>query len=765
VHLFRVDAAAKSWHPVWESGLSFGQRFAWAKVERPGVYVPVGVPRDPVLLGLVRSLAQSRKLLEDAEDDQKLELNKRLLQHFLATPGKDLEQLRTFIAMLERQSTLAVLPPDTLRAARGGTVGPFPLPGNATEAQLRARLQELEIPPGGLPEEQLLTPPDTLQATSPAWPLRAGSRTAGRPIGSNLLPLWKHIPINLCWLWPPDWPMYHADQSHSGDAQGCSGINSGTVHSLQPLTPVSLSGGVVSVPALVGGKAYIGTSTSNSGGMLYRIDLATASIDWQLAVPGSGLVGYNSWGDGVASTPAVIGGRVYFASLDGKVRCIDASTPTTQYWVTDLRHPDLAHNQPCDNSNPPVACWTSPLVVNGRVYVGCGLGEDAPSPPFAAEANFGFVYCLDANSGHVLWLFCTNKFADVTNNSPNDIPHSLLTGPPPTPFTRHASDPPSRGASVWSSPVYDPVLDRIYVGTGNPNPDHALPNEAYSSGVLSLDASTGAFKGFFQPDVSDSYRGQYDNDVDMPSSPTLAWRGPDRVIAIGSKNGSFFLLNPHGLGLVARRQMLPYYHDDPTQPIPAVDPHAPPPSVEENHSGTYSCAAVDYAHGILLCGLGGWGASIDTATTPFLRAMRWDTLADAWPTAVGVDGVRRYQVPGSPLYQNPGERALSSTAVVHDVVFVSTNKPALYALDTATGACLWQAWDLTSGGAEILGPAISGDFVVIGYQSSLHIYHRWSWVLPPWWWKYLEEGPWPPIPVPPGPGPDPGPEFEGETLQ
>jgi outer membrane protein assembly factor BamB len=522
----------------------------------------------------------------------------------------------------------------------------------------------------------------------------------------------------------PDWPMYHADEAHTGNPKGPSKINSKTVHSLQAMKPMPVTGSVLSVPAISGGKAFVGTTTGNSGGTLYRIDLATASIDWQLPIPGSGLTGYNSWGDGIASAPAVYGGRVYFTSLDGKVRCVDADVPTTQHWSTDLRHPDVAHNQPCDNSNPPVALWTSPLVVKSRVFVGCGLGEDAPSPPFVAQANFGFAYCLDANTGNVIWLFCTNKFDDVADNSPNEIPHSLVSGPPTKPFKRHASDPSVRGASVWSSPAYDLVLDRIYVGTGNPNPDHALPNEKYSSGVLSLDAKTGDLKGFFQPAVSDSYRGQYDDDVDIPASPTLVSHAGTRAIAVGSKNGSFFLLNPDGLGLIARRQMLPYYYDDPGQPIPAIDPHSPPPAVEENHAGTYSCAAIDFKNRLLFCGLGGWGASLDSATTPFLRAMDWTDLSDRWPTAVGPDHVRRYAIPGSPLYQNVGERALSSPAVVDDLVFVTTNLPALYAFETITGAKLWQAGDLTNGGAEILGPAVSGDFVVIGYQSSIHIYQR-----------------------------------------
>jgi PQQ-like domain len=476
--VFRVDVGTRTWHPVWDSGVNAPAGYAWARVRRPGFYVLVGLPRDQVLLAVVRALAHRRKLLADADPGDRIEQSKRIIDSFLGAPEAQVENLRFYLAQLESQSTAGALAPTDFEAGHGATRGAFPLPGHARLAEIRDRIRDLDLLAGGLPEERLFTPPEALRAAGQPWPLRSGAGTGqGEPtVSGTSAQLWNDL-LTLpwwvfCWLWPRDWPMYHADTSHTGDAQGCSGIDSSTVSSLYPLSPVPLSGSVVSVPAIVGRKAYVGTSTGNSGGALYRVDLPTASIDWQLPITGSGLGGYNSWGDGIGSTPAVYGGRVYFTSLDGKVRCIDADTPTATHWVTDLRHPDLAQNQPCDNSNPPVACWTSPLVVNGKVYVGCGLGEDAPSPPYVASANFGFVYCLDAAHGHVRWLFCTNKFADVAQNAPNDIPPSLLAGPPPAGFSRHASDPPSRGASVWSSPVYDPVLDRICVGTGNPNPDH-----------------------------------------------------------------------------------------------------------------------------------------------------------------------------------------------------------------------------------------------------------------------------------------------------
>jgi outer membrane protein assembly factor BamB len=104
------------------------------------------------------------------------------------------------------------------------------------------------------------------------------------------------------------------------------------------------------------------------------------------------------------------------------------------------------------------------------------------------------------------------------------------------------------------------------------------------------------------------------------------------------------------------------------------------------------------------------------------------------------------------MYTNTGEVGLGSPAVVNDVVFVSTGKPGLYALSTATGLCLWAAPGLGGlpAGSFILGPAVSGDWVVVGCANAVKAY---SFPLIIW--------PWPlpfPIPIPQiGPIPELGP--------
>lgn len=144
---------------------------------------------------------------------------------------------------------------------------------------------------------------------------------------------------------------------------------------------------------------------------------------------------------------------------------------------------------------------------------------------------------------------------------------------------------------------------------------------------------------------------------------------------------------------------------------------------QENYSGTYSTAAVHEDLGRLFIGVGGNNyhnvqAGIDYATTPFLRALDWNTLEDAWP--LDNSDPRLYIEAQPPMYRNPGESGLSSPAVVNDVVFCSTSKVALYAFDVYNGRMLWcdqlgeQTGGMNGGYGYCLGPAISGDYVVAG---------------------------------------------------
>jgi outer membrane protein assembly factor BamB len=506
-----------------------------------------------------------------------------------------------------------------------------------------------------------------------------------------------------------DWPMYHHDPQHSG-LVACSDINSTNVGTLKPAyaQPLVLNGHIISVPAVVAGKVYVGTSLptgQNQGGTMYRIDLGTGNVEQTFSFVTPANQGSSQGETGIGCTPAISAGKVYFSALDGKIRCLDAVT-FNLVWATDLRNPDLPHNQPV--SNPLAETWSSPLVVNNRVYVGAGEGEGGA---------FGFLYCLDGDTGKVIWLFSTNQFVANNDNQPNVVPGSTVGGQIPPGFVGFSvgPEPLSKGASVWSSCAYHPGLNRVYFGTGNPLPDAPLPNTPYASGMVVLDAANGTLKGFFQPRQTDSYRLD-DSDVDVPAPPTIYNVSGQDVVAVASKNGASFLLDPADMNVLARRQLLP--KNGGGNPLPNVDVHSV--GDNENKSGVFASAAVDPAWGHLYFGLGGY-AGVDGPTTPFMRVCDWATLDDEWPTVLGGDTVTRYSTAHPPMYMTP-EAGLSSPTVVNDVVLVSTSAPALYAFASADGVPLWVAPGFVANSGFCLGPAVYGNYVIAGAGNQLIVY-------------------------------------------
>jgi outer membrane protein assembly factor BamB len=532
-----------------------------------------------------------------------------------------------------------------------------------------------------------------------------------------------------------NWWMFHGDPAHTGETRG-GGINSATAAHLKLLHDIPIAGPVLSVPALVDGYVYVGLANSQevaaaTGGAFLKIDVKTGAVvrkyEWPIAAAEGDTHGFM----GMGCTPAVADGKIYFSAFNGKLYCLDQET-LLPLWITDLRKADAEHNQPVSNTlgdpgDPPAAGWSSPVVVNGKVYVGMGEGEN--------PALFGFVFCLDGKTGDVIWIYCTCQFVDGAPNQPNVLPPGTVQEPLSAPFSAGPVDPAIRGCSVWSSIAYDAHLNRLYCATGNPVPDTVLPTKGFSNGILALDAATGEYQGFFQPPPESSYRST-DNDVDFGGSPVLFTLKGRRVVTAGCKNGGLFVLDAKSLELLKWRQLLPYYNDG--GQIPTVDPHVGPndgrmdPSVpnwrsdeidQENYSGTYSTPAIHSELGHLYIGIGGNNyhnvqAGIDYSTTPFLRAMHWDTLEDAW--AMDDGNPRLYIDAQPPMYRTPGESGLSSPAVVNDVVFFSTSRIAVYAFDARSGKMLWedqlgeQTGGMNGGYGYCLGPAVSGDYVVAG---------------------------------------------------
>jgi outer membrane protein assembly factor BamB len=761
IRVFRWDKKAKSLLPIWNSGINTQLKFIWSKIERPGLYIPLGLPRDRLVQEAVRSMAQERKFL-DSNSKNYEKLTRDSMKLFLESPVKALEELRRYFTRAEVHTSSEPISPRDVMVGEGGHFLTFPLPRNKSIEEFKKILTRLKTPATGLPEESLFYPPEQIQNNEPPWAISPKVRPWDgfdyRPIAKNSIV--RAAPDIIQWFISKNWWMYQHDRRHTGHASGMSDIRSTNVNNMVLESQVSVEGLVLTKPSIVNGKVYVGTATSYGlTGTLYKIDLATGNIDGSFPVQGDSFYSF----DGIGGSPAIVSGKVYFTTLHGKVYRLNASTMTatsphpSPIWVTDLRNPDPLHKQPI--LSPNLDCWSGPLVVNGKVYVGCGEGEDPDT--------YGFVFCLNADTGDVIWLYCTCKFtnrhAPGSENNPNVVPASVAA-----PWAESAgytiyddSVVASRetGCSVWSSCAYDAVLNRINVGTGNSQykddvvTSTDLPEEWYGSGLISLDADTGELRGYHQPIPDDSYW-PHDFDIDVSGSPTIVRIGGRRVIAYGSKNGSFFLLDPETLVPIARRQLIARQGGTGLPGNRGTALADIVPESVENTWGVMGTPAIHWGLNRLFVCLGGRADIANLPSgygkTPFIRALD-SSLNDAWPTFIDSDNISKYSTTKPPMYLTR-ESGLSSPAIVNDVVFVSTDKMALYALDANTGLCLWSAPGLPAGTGwpdYSLGPALYGNYVVVGAGEKVFIYklHPSS---PPWWWHYLfvwrwiePEPPWP----------------------
>jgi alcohol dehydrogenase (cytochrome c) len=104
---------------------------------------------------------------------------------------------------------------------------------------------------------------------------------------------------------------------------------------------------------------------------------------------------------------------------------------------------------------------------------------------------------------------------------------------------------PRGGGAAWVTGSYDPELNLIYWGTGNPNPDYyggdRKGNNLFTASLVALDADTGKLRWHYQFTPHDLH------DWDSNHVPVLAdmnIRGQARkVVMVANRNGFFYTLD------------------------------------------------------------------------------------------------------------------------------------------------------------------------------------------------------------------------------
>ena len=204
---------------------------------------------------------------------------------------------------------------------------------------------------------------------------------------------------------------------------------------------------------------------------------------------------------------AVLGDTLFMATVDAHLVAIDAKSGKP-LWNTTVADAEAGY-----------AMTLAPLIIKDKVVVGVAGGE---------YGIRGFLSAYDAKTGKEAWKFYTIP-------GPGEPGHETWEGDAWK----------SGGASAWVTGSYDPTLNLVYWGIGNPGPDWNPKQRKglnlYSDSVVALDAETGKLKWYFQFTPNDPY--DYDS-VQIPVLVDMNWRGRDRKLMLwANRNGFYYVLD------------------------------------------------------------------------------------------------------------------------------------------------------------------------------------------------------------------------------
>jgi PQQ-dependent dehydrogenase (methanol/ethanol family) len=170
-------------------------------------------------------------------------------------------------------------------------------------------------------------------------------------------------------------------------------------------------------------------------------------------------------------------GKLFFNTLDNHTVALDAKNGK-EIWVTKLG--EISRGQ---------TLTMAPLAVKGKILVGNSGGEMGVR---------GWLSALDENSGKLLWrAYSTGPDKDVLIGSDFKPFYPKLQGRDLGVSSWPAGKWQIGGGPVWGWISYDPALNLIYYGTGNPGPWNANQrpgDNLWTATVFARNPDTGAAK-------------------------------------------------------------------------------------------------------------------------------------------------------------------------------------------------------------------------------------------------------------------------------
>jgi alcohol dehydrogenase (cytochrome c) len=346
----------------------------------------------------------------------------------------------------------------------------------------------------------------------------------------------------------------------------------------------------------------------------------------------------------------VLGDRLFMTTLDAHLLALDMKTGAV---VWDATLEDFSKGY---------ASTIAPLVVKDKVIVGVAGGE---------YGIRGFIDAYDAKTGKRAWRFYT------------------IPGPGEPGHDTWAGDSWQRGgASVWVTGAYDPDLNLVYYGIGNPGPDYHSESRKgdnlYSDSLVALDPDTGTLRWHYQFTPHDLH--DWDaTEVPVLADLTIAGQ-PRKVVMLANRNGFFYTLDRTNGTLIVGK---PYVVTTWAKEIGADGRPVILPGYVPDEKGSLTCPDVTGATNF-------WPPSYDPSQHLFfVNAREVCATYYAW---------KQEYVPGERYTGGAGQRATGPDMRAFG---------ALRAIDPATGERRWEFQYISPSTAGVLttasGLVFSGD--------------------------------------------------------
>ncbi len=292
------------------------------------------------------------------------------------------------------------------------------------------------------------------------------------------------------------------------------------------------SRGQEGTPLVVDGVMYVSTAWSE----VYALDARTGKKLWYFDPKVPRDWSLNSCCGPINRGLAVWKGKIYDATLNGHLIALDAGTGKP-VWDTFTFPSDVEYT----SAGTPIAQYTmagAPRVVKDLVIVGTGGGD---------QGVRGYVSAYNAETGKLVWRFYT---------VPGD-PSKPVENPALKIAKKTWGGDAGGGGAVWDGISYDPKLDLLYFGTGNPatGAHHLHDDRLFADCIIAIRPETGQYVWHYQEVPDDIW--DYDSTSQLILADLKIAGQTRKVIIHAPKDGFVYVLDRATGKLISAKPLFP----------------------------------------------------------------------------------------------------------------------------------------------------------------------------------------------------------------